>query len=487
MSAPTTIDRSRRTAVEKTDRRWILLSHANPEDNPATIWFATQLANEGYRVWSDVIDLVGGEDFWGGIEEVIRHRAAKVVYLFSPASNIKEGCLRELSVAQSVAKTEKLGDFVIPLRIADVAHSDANIRIHPLNILESRSWSVGLAALLAKLERDGVTRDSPKDFRATSAWWKARFATSQSVIEQPEVLSSNWFRVLNPQLQIHWHRLGRIELGPIEAPENFPWPTVEESGGIWTFASATTVAAHLPHSYRIERTATKIVATEMESGTAERNAAFRLLNLSWHAHLQSLGLLKHELANDKHCFAFPQSLIDGDDIHFQTAGGRKGHRTMVGYKTRINAQGTWKRFWHFAIQPIPAFTPELMVMIRTHVLFSDDGKTLWTSAARLQKARRNQCKNWWNDTWRDRLLAVMHWLGGGTNCIRLDAGGDEPIMISAAPIEFDSSVSYVVAQKAVGETGDAQTVEPDRDDDEIDGDELPDDEDAADDEGEPEL
>jgi hypothetical protein len=25
------------------DRRWILLSHANPEDNPAAIWFATQL------------------------------------------------------------------------------------------------------------------------------------------------------------------------------------------------------------------------------------------------------------------------------------------------------------------------------------------------------------------------------------------------------------------------------------------------------------
>ncbi len=238
MSSSTTIGRSQPTTKKKPDRRWILLTHANPADNSATIWFATQLANEGYRVWSDVIDLVGGEDFWGGIEEVIRQRAAKVVYLFSPASNTKEGYLRELSVAQGVAKTEKLKDFVIPIRIAEVAHNDANIRIHALNILESRSWNVGLAALLAKLQKDGVPRDLPKDFRATSAWWKARFATSQSVIEQPEVLSSNWFRILNPQLQIHWHRLGRSELGPIEAPEIFPWPTCEESGGIWTFAPA---------------------------------------------------------------------------------------------------------------------------------------------------------------------------------------------------------------------------------------------------------
>jgi hypothetical protein len=26
--------------ADKSDRRWILQSHANPEDNPATIWFA---------------------------------------------------------------------------------------------------------------------------------------------------------------------------------------------------------------------------------------------------------------------------------------------------------------------------------------------------------------------------------------------------------------------------------------------------------------
>ena len=83
-------------SLQETDRRWVLLSHANPEDNQATIWFATQLANEGYSVWSDAIGLIGGEDFWGDIEEVIRYRAAKVVYLLSRASNDKDGCLKEL-------------------------------------------------------------------------------------------------------------------------------------------------------------------------------------------------------------------------------------------------------------------------------------------------------------------------------------------------------------------------------------------------------
>lgn len=72
-------------------RQLILVSHANPEDNQAAIWFATQLANEGYTVWSDVLTLGGGEDFWGDIEDVIRQHAAKVVFLLSPAAIEKTG------------------------------------------------------------------------------------------------------------------------------------------------------------------------------------------------------------------------------------------------------------------------------------------------------------------------------------------------------------------------------------------------------------
>jgi hypothetical protein len=431
-------------ASPQSDRRWILLSHANPEDNAATVWFATQLANEGYRVWSDMIDLAGGEDFWGGIEEVIRNRAAKVVYLLSPASNAKEGCLRELSLAQGVAKAGKLKDFVIPLRIADLKHNDANIRIHPLNILESRSWNLGLAALLAKLQQDAVPRGVAKDFRATSSWWKARFATSRSVLHEPEALSSNWFRVENPKLTVHCHRLGTSEVIPAQALENFPWPAFANAGGLWTFAPPDAVVSHLPPSYRIERTVVAEIAPGGDFTQSERDATFRLFLLAWHAELERRGLLKYELANAKYCFAFPQGLIDGDEVHFRVASGRKGYRSMVGYKTRINSQGElWKRFWHFAIQPVPAFWPELVVTFRTHVLFSEDGETLWQSANRVQKARRNQCKNWWNDTWRDRLQAAVSWLAAGGDSIRLDVGASDPITLSSESAIFESPVTYL--------------------------------------------
>ena len=59
-------------SLSSSDRRFVLISHANPEDNKATFWFATQLANEGYGVWSDIITLLGGENFWADIEQAIR-------------------------------------------------------------------------------------------------------------------------------------------------------------------------------------------------------------------------------------------------------------------------------------------------------------------------------------------------------------------------------------------------------------------------------
>ena len=53
-------------------RSVVLVSHANPEDNPFARWLSLKLAALGYNVWSDVTKLLGGEDFWQEIEAIIR-------------------------------------------------------------------------------------------------------------------------------------------------------------------------------------------------------------------------------------------------------------------------------------------------------------------------------------------------------------------------------------------------------------------------------
>src|SRR2546423_12251503 len=103
-------------------RDMVFLSHANPEDNAITEWLALQLAKEGYPVWCDLTRLLGGEDFWVDIEKAIRERTIKFIYVLSKTSNTKIGSLKELSVAENVARDNGMSDFILPLHIATLAH-----------------------------------------------------------------------------------------------------------------------------------------------------------------------------------------------------------------------------------------------------------------------------------------------------------------------------------------------------------------------------
>jgi hypothetical protein len=67
-------------------RSVVFLSHANPEDNVVVRWLTLKLASLGYRAWSDVTRLFGGEDFWKHIEverEIVSRSDAKNCMLLS--------------------------------------------------------------------------------------------------------------------------------------------------------------------------------------------------------------------------------------------------------------------------------------------------------------------------------------------------------------------------------------------------------------------
>ena len=104
-------------------------------------------------MWCDLTKLLGGEVFWDDIEEVIKTRAVKVLYVLSRTSNAKDGPLKELHFAQGVAKKEKLKDFVIPLHIDDLPHGEITIEITRVN-------TVAVCAILGRraCQTTGKTR-----------------------------------------------------------------------------------------------------------------------------------------------------------------------------------------------------------------------------------------------------------------------------------------------------------------------------------------
>src|SRR5271156_973886 len=113
------------------ERNMIFLSHATPEDNSFARWLALQLANEGYPVWCDLTKLLGGEDFWKDIQEAIRKRSIRFLFVLSRPSNTKEGTLQELACAKAVAAQvrSEIRDFIIALKIDDLPYSEVDIEI----------------------------------------------------------------------------------------------------------------------------------------------------------------------------------------------------------------------------------------------------------------------------------------------------------------------------------------------------------------------
>src|SRR5262249_40555639 len=105
------------------------------------------------------------------------------------------------------------------------------------------------------------------------------------------------------------------------------------------------------------------------------------------------------------------------------------------------------RFWHFAISMRPMIYPILGFAVYYHVLFSDDGKTPWASKDRLHAARRRQCWDWWNDDWRDRVLAFLATLAGQHGSLALPAG-EKSLRLSPSPLLFMSPVSYEISGKS---------------------------------------
>ncbi len=431
-------------------RDTLLLSHANPEDNEFTLWLALQLANEGYRVWCDLTKLLGGEIFWDNIEEVIKTRAAKVLYVLSRTSNAKDGPLKELHFAQRVAKKEKLKDFVIPLHIDDLPHGDITIEITRVNTVPcAKSWAAGLAKLLEKLEEDKVPKDAKFNRTAVNDWWRTQFSAEQGLRKEPEEYFSNWFPITLPK-HIYFHSLSRKTIGKLEVPETLPYPAVHDGMFLITFAEAADFEGKLGPEMYIAKPGEPLVVADLlaEPKSTFGKHLFQLLRVAWERMLEERKLPVYELANKAKCFYFPKNRVPNDKVFFTGVDGEKTYRAMVGFSTRTNPTTgvSVKRFWHYAVQARPLVHPTLAYIFKSHVLFTNNGTTIWESKKRLAAARRNQCRSWWNDEWRDRTLAAATYLCEGTDKITVKLGSTASLTIPPTSLPFCSPVSYTDPQ-----------------------------------------
>lgn len=436
----------------------VFISHANPEDNEFTRWLSLKLASMGYHVWSDVTRLLGGEDFWRDIERAIRDHTLKFLYVLSKASNTREGSLLELKVAHDVRKRDRLNDFIFPLHVDDLPFNEINIQLSNLIAIDfSRSWADGLKLLVAKLEKEAVPKDPRFNFDAVRKWWESAFSVDEGTSNAEEIHYSNWFDVRLPGT-VYVHTL----FGLFEKDPEFPFPT-KFRNGIVTFAPAADLEPHLG-TLRVQSTVAIPIAEFMNDADYQQQKENRdfvtyFLNEAWKM-TAAKRLAAYDMSGRRIAFYFDKKSLPEPDVKFISVGGKPTRRGLMGYKTVSKG----KRHWHFAVSAKAAVHPSPMMILRSHVLFSDDGEALWTSANGMHRARRGQCKNWWNDDWRDRLLATTAWFSGGEATFSLPLGTSVSGEVSARPLQFASPVTLNEQARAVAKESPEEAEDEDDED-----------------------
>jgi hypothetical protein len=348
------------------------------------------------------------------------------------------------------------------------------------------TWAAGLTQLLKLLEREGAPRSESANAACVTDWYRRSLDQTRQIVVSNDKYLSNWFRLKLPKrLRFHRYRAPADQLSAVAA--SFRRPHRVHGTYLATFAPGHEVETDLGPGWDHAQAAD--VDTEVfvhngdeQLGIESRDAANMVSDLvrqAWEAEMRRQGLCPYELASGLLAWFFPNGHLEKNRGYFRALGGRRTYRQLVGLKSKKTADGTRRPdgYWHYAISGSPQLLPFPRIVLRHHVLFTEDGERPWANAGRMHKARRSVCKQWWNREWRDRLLAMCAGLGRGAVDLKISLGDGETMRLAMVPMSFVSPWTYYEdGETGLDETSDIELVEEkDGEDEEDDPDEEGDD------------
>jgi hypothetical protein len=420
-------------------RNKIFISHAAPDDNEFIKWLALKLTALGYEVWCDVLFLDKGADFWKVIDKEIRDGAIKFLLATSEIAIKRDGVLKEIAVAEKVKKQLKDDNFIIPLIIDDtLSYDDLPPEIIRLNAIDfKKSWATGLQVLLDALDKQKVEKNIP-DPEKSNALYQQIFLHNKGVVEREEIYDSNWFSILSFPKELRFHAFEKL------IPEGFDvrkltWPAVRYKDYLCTFAWEYDFVEQLPKTEAYNSSNTVRISTaEILSGNYDtgfianyecQRFIVRFINKAFELRMKDKGVREYPMSN-KVGYWLEKGKLEKDKFNkVQLVGKQKD------------------KYWHYGISGAGKLYPFPVLMVSSHIYFTQDGITPIESKSIQHAARRRQGKNWWNDDWRNKLLAFVKYLSDDEKSFYLEVGGEEKIQISNEPIKFIGKISYNIPEK----------------------------------------
>lgn len=423
-------------------RDTLFISKATPGDDAFILWLAPRLEAAGFRVFADIFGLDGGDEWRGKLTQSLQDDAVKMLLCCSNETLGRRGVKEEIAIAEDLSRD--LGDpnFIIPLRIRDFKKL---FGIGGIQYIDFKArWADGLSDLLESLQRQAVPKASAGVIQPEWAQYQRRRATS--VEHSPELLTSNWIRIVrvpdslayvrpkNPYNEKTIRKLG----------ESYEYPMVEFESGFLTFASTLEMEEHFlpvgPFETAEEvdfesfiETGSEVLDTEPRDA---KNMVLNLLRQAWEKHCRREGFLAYEYANGIG-FHVDESKLD---IGKRIPWGRQGQR-----RNSMLRNISRQKVWEYGVSVIPSLFPYPHLKLKGRVLFSDMEKRKKTFIIPDKKTqfrlRRSVCSGWRNKTWHGRLMAFMELLAGDSPYVDMSVGSGLSIAADAMPVQFTSPVT----------------------------------------------
>jgi hypothetical protein len=447
------------------DRNVVFISHATPEDNEFVRWLGTRLTGCGYSVWADLFELRGGTPFWSAVERVIRERSARVIVVVSKAScqPDRQGVLNEIALADTLKKQLKDDEFIIPVRIDDVAYSQFPIQIHRLNAIDfTKGWGAKLPLVLESLEAGKVPRAATDKTAEFDRWRAASVRSSVLTERNPEPLHTNILPILRLPSNINFCEYAGENRAFRARCEELPLPVSFHDRLLVSFATADELHSRVRPEFAVSARATVAVEDFLDArladpvGPRRRDARARLsalLRQGFEDHLADRGLLRHRISAGTVLF-FPAGYFEGDRIVYRTMAGRETWKQVCGRSTVLNAN------WHFGVRAIVKLD-DLQIRLKPYVVFTRDGKTPIPDPDEMTRLRRRFCMSWFNNVWSRLFQAFFQFFGQGAEEIGIRLGGESLLIVGGRGVRLEAARSMPSDLPSAGRPEEAGELDPD--------------------------
>ena len=416
----------------------IFISHATPDDNVFATWLATKLELFGYKVWVDVNDLDPSVDFWDTINKTIREEAIKFVFITSKSScdPNRDGVKKELAVADKMRKVNP--NFIVPVRVDDVSYSDLPVEILRLNVIDfSNDWADGLNELVKYLRKEAVplVNNTQSSQFYIDRWNSSQSAFRSVLTDDFNEYCSNLFPVELPE-RVYIYHANEVE----DILNERHIPLKKNKSVVITFACNNCMSSWAGRdldciTLNTTESIEKCLEPQSYLGETIDNLSrdiISLVNWSVGEYFYSKGLRKYKTSNQR----------TSRNVYYFTHG-EKFKRANTKRAKVLSGKYKTTKHWHFGVSAFYVQYPAPGIIVKWHLVFSDDNYKLLPDSSQIS-ARRSKGRLMFNKEWKELLQTAMSFCSQGADYGCYSSCCEEnALYIASNAYSFISDKSYV--------------------------------------------